>query len=152
MVWPVVEKKHPGGRPKGSKTKGIREYVIEVERPKQGNNHQATVADIRRRAALSGDLPHEFLLKIARGETFYHDGVKVRPTIEMRIDCAKAAAPYFAPKLAQVDVIKTLTDDDLDTIIKNASAETGIGLSFGGEGPQTSSTPGTPPAPTTKFH
>jgi hypothetical protein len=61
--------------------------------------------------------PHEFLAKIAAGHPFeiinvlykrddFGDVVDkieraelVYPTIEQRIDCAKAAAPYYAPKL-----------------------------------------------------
>ena len=133
MEWPASEKpKNKGGKPKGGRGQGK-----VIERPKQGSNHKATVDDIRRRAALSGDLPHEFLLKVARGDMFYHGGVKIRPTIEMRIDCAKAAAPYFAPKLAQLDLIKNLTDDDLNAIIENAATEAGLSSSFSGEGSKT---------------
>ncbi len=44
------------------------------------------------------DLPHGFLLSVVRGEAV--DGVV--PTLAQRIEAAKAAAPYFAPRLAAV--------------------------------------------------
>ncbi len=62
-------------------------------------------------------LPHEFLARIADGHPFeivnvlykrddFGDVVEkleqkelVYPTIDQRIDCAKAAAPYYAAKL-----------------------------------------------------
>ena len=67
----------PGaGRPAGSATRKTRE-----------------IAD---RAAAAGELPHEFLLRVMRGEAV--DGTV--PTFAELIDAAKAAAPYFAPKLA----------------------------------------------------
>lgn len=44
------------------------------------------------------DSPHGFLLAVVRGETV--DGTK--PTLSQRIEAAKAAAPYFAPRLAAV--------------------------------------------------
>jgi hypothetical protein len=46
-----------------------------------------------------GQLPHEFLAAIARGETI--DGHE--PTFEERMDAAKHAAPYYAPKLANIE-------------------------------------------------
>lgn len=66
----------------------------------------------------SGLLPHEWLLKVARGEAVPHKQWKVkydksgneisRELVEVefyadfatRIDAAKAAAPYYAPRLA----------------------------------------------------
>lgn len=45
-----------------------------------------------------GLLPHEFLLKVSRGEPI--DGH--HPTFQERVEAAKAAAPYFQPKLAQI--------------------------------------------------
>lgn len=80
-------------------------------------------------AADEGLLPHEILLKVARGESLtikklrivkYKGGDKrgeeksrswvteeYYPTFSERIDCAKSAAPYFAPKL----VSQTVTPD-----------------------------------------
>lgn len=68
------------GRPTGAATKRTRE-----------------IAD---KAASSGLLPHEFLLAVVRGEAI--DGTV--PTFADRLEAAKAAAPYFAPKLSSVDV------------------------------------------------
>ena len=45
-------------------------------------------------------LPHEFLLAVCRGEMVGG----VTPSFEQRLDAAKAAAPFFAPKLAAVDL------------------------------------------------
>lgn len=50
-------------------------------------------------AAKAGELPHEFLLRVSRGETI--DGHK--PSFEQRCAAAKDAAPYYAPKLAAVE-------------------------------------------------
>jgi hypothetical protein len=50
-------------------------------------------------AQRSGELPHEFLLRIARGEEI--DGH--RPTFQERMAAAQASAPYYAPKLASVE-------------------------------------------------
>lgn len=63
-----------------------------------------TATMVRQWAYETGELPHMILLRLARGETV--NGVK--PTKEEQIDCAKAAAPYFAPKLQSVQ----LTDRD----------------------------------------
>lgn len=71
--------------------------------------------NIRQMARMSGQLPHEFLLHVCRGEVVVEkyldeDGLvqerEVYPDIGMRIDAAKAAAPFFAPKLSvqQVDM------------------------------------------------
>lgn len=67
------------GRPKGAVSKLAAEAVT--------------------KAKTTGDLPHEFLLKIVRGETI--DGVSL--SIEQRIHAAIAVAPYFAPKLAAIE-------------------------------------------------
>jgi hypothetical protein len=70
----------------------------------------------------TGLLPHEFLLKISRGGRI--DGVK--PDLAMRIGCAKAAAPYYAPKLSAVELIKDLSDDELASIIEGTANEAGF--------------------------
>jgi len=54
----------------------------------------------RERAAATGELPHEFLLRVSRGEEV--DGHK--PSFSERVDAAKVAAPYFAPRLASMAV------------------------------------------------
>ena len=60
-------------------------------------------------AKKSGLLPHEWLLQVARGEPVLHHVINAKgkyeetlvyPPMDMRIDAAKAAAPYYAPKLA----------------------------------------------------
>lgn len=71
--------------------------------------------NIRQMARMSGQLPHEFLLHVCRGEVVVEkylddEGLvqerEAYPDIGMRIDAAKAAAPFFAPKLSvqQVDM------------------------------------------------
>lgn len=72
----------------------------------------------REEAMASGDLPHMWLLRVMRGEEFEEKHISPKtgkvttikryPTLIERIDAAKAAAPYFAPKLA----IQQLTTDD----------------------------------------
>ena len=56
--------------------------------------------EIADKAAASGLLPHEFLLAVVRGEAI--DGAV--PTFADRLEAAKAAALYFAPKLSSVDM------------------------------------------------
>lgn len=53
----------------------------------------------REKAAETGQLPHEFLLAVSRGELIGD----YQPTFEDRLDAAKAAAPYYAPKLSSVE-------------------------------------------------
>lgn len=112
--------KRPGaGRPKGSV--------------------QKITAQAREEAKATGLLPHEWLLKVARGEpieqkrwVIKHDKKGnviskelvtdiVYPDLPMRQDSAKAAAPYYAPRLAAqtVDMNATmglhkLSDEELD--------------------------------------
>lgn len=51
------------------------------------------------RAKSTGELPHEFLLRVVRGEMI-DDRI---PTLEQRISAAVSVAPYFAPKLTAID-------------------------------------------------
>ena len=102
----------------------------------------------REEAAKEGLLAHEWLLKVARGEpiqqTFWKDVLdkrgnlvskelvteEVYPSLEMRADSAKAAAPYYAPRLAtqvitlrgREDLLNSLTDDQLEKAISELSA------------------------------
>ncbi len=95
-------------------------------------------------AKLAGILPHEWLLKVVRGDpieqSYTVDVVDkkgqvigqevmtktVYPDLQMRHDAAKAAAPYYAPRLAtqvitlrgREDVLNQLTDEQLDDAIK----------------------------------
>ncbi len=93
--------------------------------------------------AQHGDLPHEILLKLARGEPLVKgydpNGDPIRdaeghilywyPTEAERVDAAKAAAPYFAPKLSTVEVIRGTSDAELLQIISGAAAAAGLILS-----------------------
>ncbi len=62
--------------------------------------------EIADRAAAAGELPYEFLLRVVRGEVV--DGTV--PTFAERLDAAKAAATYFAPKLAAVAMAHDVSD------------------------------------------
>jgi len=81
-----------------------------VGRPRGTINRRS--AEFLDRAATSGLLPHEILLSFARGEPQIHRTVNpitgevtehtIYPEPDMRLQAANMAAPYFAPKLAQV--------------------------------------------------
>ncbi len=53
-------------------------------------------------AYATGELPHMFLLRVARGEAVKPGGGK--PTFEEQLDAAKSCAGYFAPKLSSVQL------------------------------------------------
>lgn len=103
-------------------------------------------AEARRQAKETGELPHEFLLRVCRGELikgYAWDALKecrvaVYESADMatRIDAAKAAAPYYAPKLSAVEVVGTVigkaTDDELNALIATFAAEAGLSLGIGG--------------------
>lgn len=66
---------------------------------------------VRKLARDSGELPHEFLLRITRGEIIrqhvpsktdpnVYEEIELVPDLAMRVDAAKSVAPFFAPKLA----------------------------------------------------
>lgn len=105
----------------------------------------------RELAEATGILPHEFLLLVVRGEPIKHkvknpvtglfEEELIVPKWEDRLDCAKAAAPYYAPKFATVEVIQKVSDDELDAIIKSLAAEAGIGDGTGGEGQEDEGAP-----------
>lgn len=72
--------------------------------PRPGSGRKPGGANImslkaREEAAKTGELPHMFLLRVTRGEKI--NGYE--PTFEERIDAAKAAAPFFAPKMAAIE-------------------------------------------------
>ena len=64
----------------------------------------------REAAVATGELPHEFLLRVSRGGPItdvvaregIYEAVERTPTFAERVDAAKAAAPFYAPKLASV--------------------------------------------------
>jgi hypothetical protein len=108
----------PGsGRPKGSVTK--------------------VTAKAREAAMETGLLPHEWLLKVSRGEGIKHKrwvvkydakgNEKSRELVEeevyadfpTRIDAAKAASPYYAPRLAVQTVSVTGTSDAVSETLKS---------------------------------
>lgn len=96
-------------------------------------------------------LPHEILLDMARGKPIKTlvpiEGANgldpmgnqlfaakfVVPDFEQMKDAAKAAAPYYAPKISTVEMITGLSEDDLDAIIAGAAAEAGVSLGSDGE-------------------
>jgi hypothetical protein len=94
---------------------------------------------VRERAALTGLLPHEILLTLARGEPINQrilnpETGEVRvlphyPDIDLMVSAAKAAAPYYAPKLAATQVFPGVSDADLDELIAGLATETGIAVS-----------------------
>lgn len=125
--------KNKGGRPVGSLAKVTKES--------------------REKAKQTGMLPHEFLLAIAQGQAIEHKVIDpetgnilttyITPDFDKRTDAAKAAAPYYAPKISTVEVITGVSNDDLDAIIAGAAAEAGISLGFDGEGPEDEAEEGT---------
>lgn len=117
------------GRPVGSMTRLAREAIDKA----QG----------------AGMLPHEFLLAISQGRVVTRriphpdpdkaaDGITVEIAEEYgfpeRMDAAKAAAPYYAPKISTVEVIHGVSDEQLDEFIARAAAEAGVSLGAVGEG------------------
>jgi hypothetical protein len=70
---------NPRGRPKGAISRMSREA--------------------REAAASSGQLPHEFLLQVSRGEAIGD----YQPDFKDRMAAAIAAAPFFAPKMAATE-------------------------------------------------
>ncbi len=83
-------------------------------------------AKAREAAKATGELPHEFLLRVSRGERI--EGYA--PTFTERMDAAKAAAPYFAARLTAATVSAELreppkraadyTDEELAAIVSGA--------------------------------
>lgn len=99
--------------------------------------------DARAKAEQTGLLPHEILLSMARGEPAQiveiddqgNRKIRYEPLDKEDVrDAAKAAAPYYAPKISTVEVIQGVSDADLDEFIARAAAEAGLGIGPGGEG------------------
>jgi hypothetical protein len=61
---------------------------------------------MREQAAATGELPHEFLLRVSRGGPIAMPGKKrpYYPTFEQRFLAADKAAPYYAPRLSSIGV------------------------------------------------
>ena len=109
-----VVKKSKAGRPKGAICK--------------------VTAGAARAAAETGLLPHEWLLKVSRGEGIEHtrwnitkdeDGNEIALELiaevvyadfPMRIDAAKHAAPFYAAKLTAQSITVTGTDAVANTL------------------------------------
>jgi len=94
-------------------------------RPKGKSEKKDTSTQIMNRMMEeTGELPHEFLLRVMRGEIEVSipiqievkdengkktgekitEWVKQIPDLAMRVDAAKAAAPFYAPKLAAMNI------------------------------------------------
>jgi hypothetical protein len=123
------EEKNKGGRPPGSLNRLAKEA--------------------RERAQETGALPHELLLQWGRGEPMSHkvcgpdSDPKDPSTWEVEYlplepgeikDCAKSAAPYFAPKFATVEILHGVGNAELDALIAELAAEAGVGIGARGEG------------------
>lgn len=75
----------------------------------KGAKHRRT--ELKEWAEATGDLPHVFLCKVSQGQTFEMtvlvNGVEEKkvlcPSMKDRITAAIAAAPFFAPRLAQIE-------------------------------------------------
>lgn len=112
-------------------------------RPTGSLSKRTFFMDNVRKHQQEGDLPHELLLKLARGVPLVRgydaDGNALtddqgnvlywHPNEEERRDAMKAAAPYFAPKLSTVEVIRGTSDEDLLQLISGAAAAAGLVLS-----------------------
>lgn len=112
-----------------------------------GATNKKKISDeVIKAAKASGLMPHEILLKAARGEPFTvkkliiikHKSGPNRgeekerrwedqlyyPSFSEQIDCAKSAAPFFAPRLAS-QLVKTdeQTTDALTQVMKELSGK-----------------------------
>jgi hypothetical protein len=114
---------------------------------RQGHGHSGRKPGSRNRskqeiidkAKAAGELPHEFLLRVVQNRLAPHEMVGDDGTLfevvplEMRIEAATKCASFFAPKLSSVEVISSLTDNDLDTLIKELATQAGLGNALGRE-------------------
>lgn len=120
------------GKPK-SKTKSVGDLSRSPTVKKPTAQQQELADYVIENARATGLLPHEILLKGARGEPFivkrlvvtrYKSGkqkgevkseewedYKYYPSYNEQMDCAKAAAPYYAPKLQK----QTVSTDEKTT-------------------------------------
>lgn len=110
------EEKRPRGRPVGSLNKRSAEMIALAE--------------------ASGEMPNDFLLKVARGEPIRHGKLDaetgeitygiVMVAMDVRIEAAKAVIPYFVPKLATVEFTQAIGDEELDELIEQLTAQAGV--------------------------
>lgn len=71
----------------------------------------------REEAAKTGELPHQLLLRVARGDAF--NGRP--PTFDERFEAMKMTLPYYAAKLAPID--GKLPDQFITRLIEMISDE-----------------------------
>lgn len=101
----------------------LKDGVPHVKQGRPRGSKQKVTIQSKLEAQAAGLLPHEWLLKVSRGEPIMHKrweitrdkktGKEISRTLVVeevytdfatRIDCAKAAAPYYAPRLATQQV------------------------------------------------
>lgn len=113
-----------GHRPAGSKNKRSLTSIVDAKR--------------------TGRLPHEILCLIAQGYPLewpdIPKGLRARikpaqhyPSPEQRITAAIAAAPYYAPKLGNVNPLTGMPDDTLNQLLTGLAAEAGVSLTIARE-------------------
>ena len=119
------------------------DVVVAPKKPGRQRGVMQKVSRLAREEAKAmGLLPHEWLLKVMRGEPieqrYYLDILdkkgnrlgreliieEIYPDLPMRHDAAKAAAPYYAPKLASHSVdmagslaLQKMSDEEIDSAI-----------------------------------
>lgn len=91
--------------------------------PTMGHQHRWTAKAAREWAYATGELPHMFLLRVARGEEVKNGG---KPTFEEMVDAAKACAPFFAPKLQSVTVTDREETDPPQELVFNEEVLEGL--------------------------
>lgn len=126
---PVVELRSRG-RPKKKRVLGPGKS--KGGRKKGGKNKITIARDAAIAMADAGmELPHQFLMRVAIGgrvlvgfdeSTTPHTGIYEYPSLDQRIEAARAAAPYFAPRLSTVELVQAISDDDLRNYITSLKA------------------------------
>jgi hypothetical protein len=91
---------------------------------KKGSLNKRTLAKRRmvetavQTAKKTGKLPHEILLAICQGHAKEVLGRDV--TVKERIECLKAAAPYYAPRQYAVAAKVTMEDNPYEELLRHA--------------------------------
>ena len=101
-----------GPRPGSGRPKGSRNQRTLLQRRAAEAAAQA--------AAKTGLLPHEILLELARGNNVLGGAPLTRAE---RRDAAKAAAPYYAPKLIAVAVKATNSENPYEELLRLADGK-----------------------------
>lgn len=128
--------------------KGTRPPAAGMGRKPGPNKRTKTMAMIAHRAALEGITPLEVMLRVMRllyekgmNATTYRKGKTVKYIDEDKLEksaaIAKDAAPFVHPRLSSIEVIRNLTDDDLDAIIAGTAAQAGVSVSISGASAET---------------